>query len=144
MIIQKANRLEADQEVIPLGEKITIFPVVTKCLTQTQLDYLKDDADRQILPEILKANLEHGSTVNISSGYMHFPAFIQDIFVNSKAPVTILTAAPTANSFFEGGFIKRHIPALYRSYESNLLRQNKLFNNNITIKEYIKCTFLIT
>lgn len=102
---------------------------------QTQLNLVNDDSDRQVLAELLRHNLQLGSTINISSGYMNFPKFIVDLLAASKQPTTVLTSAPQANSFFEGGFFKRYIPYFYRAYEQQLLKAVP----STTIKEYVKC-----
>lgn len=68
---------------------------------------------------------------------MNFPKFLVDILRNSKSLTKVLTSAPEANSFFEGGRFKRYIPYFYRCYERHFLEATK--DSAVDVKEYKRC-----
>jgi len=66
---------------------------------------------------------ENGYSLKIASGYMNFTEAIAAKILSSKSnyPVDLLTAAPSANGFFEGGRVKGMVPYFYRYFEYALL-----------------------
>ncbi len=52
---------------------------------------------------------------------MNFTEDIVSILTSSTNKIDLVTAHPTANGFFNGGRVKKHIPFFYRSFESALL-----------------------
>lgn len=68
---------------------------------------------------------------------MNFTEEIKEVVSHSKAQTGLLTAAPQANGFFDGGKVKKYIPYWYRVYEYKLLKmlQNNK-NKNVKLYEY--------
>lgn len=54
---------------------------------------------------------------------------------NKGLKADLLTSSPRANGFYKSGFVKKHIPGMYRANEYNLLKKNK---GNVRIFEYEK------
>ena len=67
---------------------------------------------------------------------MNLPTFIIDILMNTQSLIPIITSAPKANSFFEGGTFKKYIPYFYRAYEHFLLKRAESTNTPLQMLEY--------
>jgi hypothetical protein len=102
-------------------KKILIFPTINFNQINNNIDY-----------EIINCLFDLNSIedLHFSTGYLNMPDFLIDILRKKDYNFSAFTSSPQANSFFKGGFIKKHIPNIYRNYEKQLLQQiprTKLF-----------------
>ncbi|KAL4456970.1 hypothetical protein ABPG74_014608 [Tetrahymena malaccensis] len=120
-------------ELAELGGPVYFFPTI-------QLSAINHIQDEQFFLEFLDyIGSNEGYQLKFASGYMNFTDKIIQKIMNSKFQyqLDLLTAAPQANGFFEGGRVKKHIPFFYRYFEYNLLKLASKFNRkNIRINEY--------
>jgi len=91
---------------------------------------LNNDADVMIG---LLSSLPSGAILNVASGYMNFPSFLINKLYQIET-VTVPTAAPQANCFYNGSGLKKAIPTAYSLIEQDLY--NSFHNSNQKLLEY--------
>ena len=117
------------------NNKVLIFPSL-------QFTTIKQNDDKEILESLL-TNVNFTKLI-FSTGYLNLPNFLSKIFTKAPYNIDILTSSPRANSFYQGGFIKKYIPYFYRFYERlllNLMIKNKKENFSLYEFERERWTF---
>ena len=70
--------------------------------------------------------LNNIASLKMATGYLNIQKQIQALLNQSGMPsCDIITSSPQANSFYQAGRVKKHIPALYRLNAIELLKSNR-------------------
>lgn len=72
--------------------------------------------DEQVLSEFI-AEMPSGSRLQIASGYLNFPPFLEDLLVKCRAHLDVLLSAPVANGFYNANGVKGALPMAYSLIE---------------------------
>ncbi|KAH9142749.1 hypothetical protein AeRB84_009830 [Aphanomyces euteiches] len=98
-------------------------PTTPRWLTSTiaiptiQFSPLDISHDEETLTHVLH-RLPASSHIDIASGYLNFPPFLTRLLAERTLSLDVLTAAPSANGFFNGNGIKGALPMAYSLIES--------------------------
>lgn len=68
--------------------------------------------DEKCFKSLLTHLGEVGARIRMATGYLNLMKPIKKLL--EKVDTELLVASPKANSFYKAGFVKKHIPALYR------------------------------
>ncbi|OQR98093.1 CDP-diacylglycerol-glycerol-3-phosphate 3-phosphatidyltransferase [Achlya hypogyna] len=116
------------------------FPSVTEPSNATtwlmptiQFSPLRVLQDQHTLSRLV-ALLPAAASIDIASGYLNFPPFLTEALVDRGLALDVLTAAPSANGFFNGNGIKGALPMAYSLIEANFY--DRFDRDLLTLREY--------
>ncbi|OQS02870.1 CDP-diacylglycerol-glycerol-3-phosphate 3-phosphatidyltransferase [Thraustotheca clavata] len=105
----------------------------TWAMPTIQFSPLRVLQDQHTLVQLLSL-LPDSATIDIASGYLNFPPFLTEALVSSGLSLDVLTAAPSANGFFNGNGIKGALPMAYSHIEAQFY--NQFSSEALTLREY--------
>ena len=79
--------------------------------------------------------------VRLGTGYLNLQKEVFAELMRVKHAVHLLTSAPKANGFYQGGRIKKYIPGIYRVNEMHMLQSHSRMvqkPEDFAIFEYLK------
>jgi CDP-diacylglycerol--glycerol-3-phosphate 3-phosphatidyltransferase len=91
--------------------------------------------DEQVLSEFI-ADLPAGSRLQIASGYLNFPPFLEDLLVKSRAHLDVLLSAPVANGFFNANGVKGALPMAYSLIEQEFYERTRGRGFEAVLREF--------
>ncbi|KAE8901922.1 hypothetical protein PF005_g23889 [Phytophthora fragariae] len=80
------------------------------------------DHDERVLSEFVK-NLPRGSQLQIASGYLNFPPFLNDLLQRCGAGLDVVSAAPRANGFYDARGVIGALPMAYSLIEQEFFER---------------------
>lgn len=91
--------------------------------------------DERVLSEFVE-NLPSGSRLQIASGYLNFPSFLEDLLVKCRAHLDVLLSAPVANGFFNANGVKGALPMAYSLIEQEFYDRTRDREYEAVLREF--------
>ncbi|RHY00444.1 hypothetical protein DYB36_007885 [Aphanomyces astaci] len=125
-----ASALLSLQDYQPTTPRWTTTTMAIPTIQFSPLDILHDE---DTLSHVLH-RLPASSRIDIASGYLNFPPFLIRLLADRAFHLDVVTAAPSANGFFNGNGIKGALPMAYSLIEAEFY--DRFATSQLTLREF--------
>ncbi|ETV99507.1 hypothetical protein H310_08181 [Aphanomyces invadans] len=125
-----ASALLSLQDYQPTTPRWTTDAMAIPTIQFSPLEILHDE---DTLSHVLH-RLPSASRIGIASGYLNFPPFLMRLLAERAFHLDVVTAAPSANGFFNGNGIKGALPMAYSLIEGEFY--HRFADSPLTLREY--------
>ncbi|RLN92603.1 hypothetical protein DYB28_010991 [Aphanomyces astaci] len=125
-----ASALLSLQDYQPTTPRWTTTTMAIPTIQFSPLDILHDE---DTLSHVLH-RLPASSQIDIASGYLNFPPFLIRLLADRAFHLDVVTAAPSANGFFNGNGIKGALPMAYSLIEAEFY--DRFATSQLTLREF--------